>query len=257
LKKSEESASGMMSKGDLALTVGGIGLGFLALGCTLLNWAYSVYTAPNSSIVFAVLLTIAGLSFIVTGIGGLRLLAKQVFPVKESSDSETLPVKVASTTLSLLQVLQAIGLALFIASLMSYAMLYQTAPRALEPETARQITERLREVTPPGANVQIVRDEDDTCRRIADQYSKIFDSAGLHQVSKPRAPGNNERLFRGVSVVHSPSDTGASLALRSVLHGEKVDYQSVPDFDLYGRGFFLVTISSNWAWFNPSEMPTP
>ncbi len=213
MKKSEEPASGMMGKWDLASTIGGIGFGFLAFGCALLNWAYSVYAAANSSFFFAVIVAVAGLSFIVAGIGGLRLLAMQLFPVKATRKSNARPAETPSATLSLLQVLATVGLALFISSLLFYATLYQSAPQPLEPETAQQITERLKEIAPVGANVQIIRDENDTCRRIADQYSKIFDSAGLHQVSKPRAPGNNERLFRGVSILHSPSDTGASLAL--------------------------------------------
>jgi len=148
---------------DLTLTIAGIGFGFLALGCGLLGWAYSVYTAPHPSPLFAIILAVAGLSFIVAGVGSLRILANQLITRRDDStqigDHARL-IAIGPQTRAVLSVLAITGaaVAMMVALIWALAMIELRLP-SLNGRTMRVVGERLRATSPHSVRVLIIRDD--------------------------------------------------------------------------------------------------
>jgi hypothetical protein len=233
----------------------GITFGVLTLGIALIIAAYTVYPI---SILFAALLALSGLCFVFAGTGAIRSVLNELFPA--SAETIRQPNRLSRAWTAWKPILTALlvlvsALSSILALVYSIALIATRVPSQLSPQAEQSIVERLRTTSPQGAKVQIIRDEE--CSDLADQFADIFDKVGWHQISKPRAPQSNERIYRGLLIRHVPSDTGASLALRSALDQADIGYGSEPDLAMYGRDYFILTISDSWLHVVIPSPPTP
>jgi hypothetical protein len=224
----------------LAWTIGSAGLAFVALGCALFNWAYFVYVGPNPNIFFASLIAVAGLLLVFAGLMALRYVAVAI--TNSNTDRAHRRVPFFATGRGLI-------VALLIGLLPpAFLWFYQTSPpRLLYPDEERSMIDQLKKIKQPG-RVQILRDEDEECRALADQYSQLFATAGWRQVSDPRVSERRDklrRLNRGMNIYRFNLDR-PSLQFVAILYNMNVNYARIDDYDLYDSDYFILSISDAW-----------
>jgi hypothetical protein len=117
---------------------------------------------------------------------------------------------------------------------------YDAFPDPLSPAQMSDLADRLRNEGPQ--HVMIVRTENRKSIALAEQFREIFESAHWVLVTPPRSPSSRANLMRGLVIWHAPSDDRA-FALSRELRTSGLLYQTLPDVELTGAGYFELTIS--------------
>ncbi|MGA2409770.1 MAG: hypothetical protein ABSG46_05185 [Candidatus Binataceae bacterium] len=223
----------------LAWTIGGAALAFIALGVAFFSWAYFVTTGPNPNVVFASIIAVSALLFVIAGISGLRYVI-----VGDTADRSS-QFRIGPFVLVLKLLFRMIA-AIALLGAVEYFILSRP-PRLLYPDEMQSMIDQLKKIKPPG-RVQIVRNEDETCRALADQFSRIVLAAGWQEVSNPRAPeiqDDLDYLNRGLRIYRFNLDR-PSLQFTAILYNLGVNYSRFDDYDLYNSDYFIVSISDGW-----------
>ncbi len=117
---------------------------------------------------------------------------------------------------------------------------YDAFPNPLSPAQMSDLADRLRNEGPQ--RVMIVRKANPKSIALAEQFKEIFESAHWVLVTPPRSPSNRAILIRGLIIFHAPTDDRA-FALSRELRTSGLLYQTLPDVELTGAGYFELTIS--------------
>lgn len=117
---------------------------------------------------------------------------------------------------------------------------YDAFPDPLSPTQMSDLADRLRNEGP--RQVMIVRTQNRKSIALAEQFKEIFESAHWVLVTPPRSPSSHVNLMRGLVIWHAPNDDRA-FALSRELRTSGLLYQTHPDVELTGAGYFELTIS--------------
>lgn len=167
---------------------------------------------------------------------GLKELGNSAKALTETARPQPAP----ATTLPVKFVLGLGVLAVSLIIILVIKNAYDAFPDPLSPAQMSDLADRLRNEGPQ--RVMIVRTQNRKSIALAEQFREIFESAHWVLVTSPRSPSSRVNLMRGLVIWHAPTDDRA-FALSRELRTSGLLYQTLPDVELTGAGYFELTIS--------------